>query len=69
MVDNLTGLDIYSWETRVSFDPAFLTAVRATSQGSISQKWGSPVYSIAPGSIDIEESSLDDLERSLAGTG
>lgn len=53
-VDNLTGLNVLSYQTAITFDQNILNATGATSNGSLSSLWGLPsVNTSTPGQIIV----------------
>ena len=52
-VSDLSGKEVYSADLTLSYNPNLLKAVGATTQGTIAQSFGNPVFNVTPGQIKI----------------
>ena len=52
-VSDLTGQEVYSFDFTLMYDPAILTAQRATQSGTLSSPWGTPTFNITSGQIRV----------------
>jgi hypothetical protein len=52
-VSDVTGKEVYAADLTLSYNSNLLKAVGATTQGTIAQSFGNPVFNITPGQIQI----------------
>jgi hypothetical protein len=52
-VSDVTGLNIFSYNAKISFDPTVLTATGVSITGTLTEPWGNPTVSIADGEVVI----------------
>ncbi len=64
-VTNLTGFGIRHFVIEIAYDPDKLSALGASSSGTLSEKWGVPAFSSSNNILHVEMSGTD----SLAGPG
>jgi len=52
-VSDVTGKEVYSADLTLSYNPNLLKAAGATTQGTMAQSFGNPVFNVTPGQIKI----------------
>ncbi len=65
MVSQLTGFGIKSWTFAVSFNPAYLSPLGATTVGTLSEAWGSAAFSASDTVVTVSASG----SSALSGNG
>jgi len=63
-IGNVTGKEVYSADIIVAFDPTVLTALSASTQGTLASSWGDPVYTLFADKIIIAMGGIDPLQGS-----
>ncbi|HFE52110.1 MAG TPA: hypothetical protein ENK07_01630, partial [Bacteroidetes bacterium] len=61
---DLTGLNVYSFEFVLVYDPAVLTATAVVSNGTISASWGTPTVNLTQGRVAVAFAGIDPLQGS-----
>lgn len=61
---DLTGLGICSAGMTITFDQSVIQADGATTEGTIAEQWGSPIYNVSPTGIKIGMAGFQPLSGS-----
>ena len=63
-IDNVTGKEIYSYGIEIMFNSSDLECMKATSIGTITSEWGSPIVNIGAGWITLASAGAIPLSGS-----
>ena len=64
LTEDLTGLDVYSVGTEITFDTSVIVACDVINSGCITEDWGPPTYNIVGGNVTIGMAGISPLEGS-----